>query len=638
MSIAMPSRPTSVFTYSVLRSVIVRYITVALLFVPMVIARAQDNWPIQTVALYDCNSAAAVTDNATQRSALASASTKILETIPIDTTGTQVFLITHGFADTAGAAKLSQGVTLTYSDTGKYSEYAIDYALASTITGKSGAYVLTVAIVDIRTNIRAADGTASFGSATEAAVDAACRTAMQQILPLAAKIHAYLSTVKAAHPDMTINPRIDVTPASANPPLNGKTDVVLTAIDCDGMPIANRQLSLEASRGSFSAATVQTDLNGKAVAVFNAGKTPGVASLTATLLGSVSAVHDTVAPRGASSVIIGEADAEKLWIMDFDMSRSYASCNDKLIAETEGTRWKQATGFWTQHARGRFIGTSKNDDNTIISFNDSTLSLSGIYFSHDFDKESYTDITGKKCPQTTWSMGGQTWSYAAEKNGDNDGEADVEYAPLGTHLFHIAVPFTNKDAYGYHWSSSGRWENGKCVETTDHLGAHFKLLFNTTGGMGYYGAPPVNGLSIVPWYTAGAISGFTISATTTTSGYLLDGTFYIQMARCSATITPLKSVTTVEKIEPLTEFLLAQNFPNPFNPATRIAFSIPSRSFVSLKIFDIMGRETAVLVDEELAAGSHARQWNASAMSSGIYFYRLQAGSFTETKKLVLMR
>jgi hypothetical protein len=632
------SRTTRVFVHPFLHTISVRNVMAALLCVPMVIARAQDNWPIPTVALYDCNSAAAVTDNPMQRSALASASTKILENIPIDTTGTQVFLITHGFADTAGAAMPSSGSTLTYSDTGKYSEYAIDYAIASTITGKSGAYVLTVSIVDIRTNVYAADGTASFSSATEAAVGAACRSAMQQILPLATKIRAYLSAVKAAHPGMTINPRIDVTPASANPPLNGKTDVVLTAIDCDGMPIANRQLALEASRGSFGAATAQTDLNGRAVAVFNAGKTPGIASLSATLLGSVSAVHDTTTPRGASSVIIGEADAKKLWVMDFDMSRSYSSCNDKLIAETEGTRWKQATGFWIQHARGRFIGTSNNDDNTEFSFNDSTLSLSGIYFSHDFDKETYTDITGKKCPQTDWSMGGQTWSYAAETNSDTHGEADVEYDPLGMHLFHIAVPFTNKDAYGYHWSTSGRWENGKCIEGSDHQGAHFKLFFNTTGGLTYYGAPPVKGLSIVPWYSAGAISGYTISVNGSYTGYASDGSFYIQMAQCRATITPLNTVTSVEKLEPLTQFFLAQNFPNPFNPATRIAFSTPSRSFVSLKIFDLMGREVAALVSEELAAGSYTRQWNAAAMSSGIYFYRLQAGAFTQTKKLVLMR
>jgi photosystem II stability/assembly factor-like uncharacterized protein len=85
-------------------------------------------------------------------------------------------------------------------------------------------------------------------------------------------------------------------------------------------------------------------------------------------------------------------------------------------------------------------------------------------------------------------------------------------------------------------------------------------------------------------------------------------------------------------------FVLEQNYPNPFNPSSTISFSLPSKSFVSLKVFDIVGREVATIVSEELSAGNHTRQWNAANMSSGIYFYRLQAGSFTETKKLVLLR
>ena len=85
-------------------------------------------------------------------------------------------------------------------------------------------------------------------------------------------------------------------------------------------------------------------------------------------------------------------------------------------------------------------------------------------------------------------------------------------------------------------------------------------------------------------------------------------------------------------------FRLSQNYPNPFNPSTTISFTLPSRSFVTLKVFDIIGREIATIVSEELPAGNYSKQWNAANMSSGIYFYRLEAGSFTETKKLVLLR
>ena len=85
-------------------------------------------------------------------------------------------------------------------------------------------------------------------------------------------------------------------------------------------------------------------------------------------------------------------------------------------------------------------------------------------------------------------------------------------------------------------------------------------------------------------------------------------------------------------------YSLEQNYPNPFNPSTTISFSLASKSFVSLKMFDVLGREVATTIFEDLPAGNHSYQWNAANMPSGVYFYRLQAGSFTETKKLILLR
>ena len=87
-----------------------------------------------------------------------------------------------------------------------------------------------------------------------------------------------------------------------------------------------------------------------------------------------------------------------------------------------------------------------------------------------------------------------------------------------------------------------------------------------------------------------------------------------------------------------TSYVLEQNYPNPFNPNTTITFSLPSKSYVRLKVFDLIGREIASIVDEELSAGTYLRQWTAINISSGIYFYRLQSGSFSETKKMVLLR
>jgi hypothetical protein len=85
-------------------------------------------------------------------------------------------------------------------------------------------------------------------------------------------------------------------------------------------------------------------------------------------------------------------------------------------------------------------------------------------------------------------------------------------------------------------------------------------------------------------------------------------------------------------------YSLTQNYPNPFNPTTTISFSLPSKSFVSLKVYDMLGREESTIVYEEMSAGNYTRQWNAATMPSGIYFYRLTAGSFSETKKLLFLK
>ncbi|HEY3250525.1 MAG TPA: T9SS type A sorting domain-containing protein, partial [Ignavibacteria bacterium] len=85
-------------------------------------------------------------------------------------------------------------------------------------------------------------------------------------------------------------------------------------------------------------------------------------------------------------------------------------------------------------------------------------------------------------------------------------------------------------------------------------------------------------------------------------------------------------------------FNLYQNYPNPFNPATNISFALPKSSFVKLVVYDILGREIAVLVNEQLKPGTYEIQWDSKNFSSGVYIYKLAAGEFVNTKKMVLTR
>ncbi|HRP94392.1 MAG TPA: T9SS type A sorting domain-containing protein, partial [Ignavibacteriaceae bacterium] len=83
---------------------------------------------------------------------------------------------------------------------------------------------------------------------------------------------------------------------------------------------------------------------------------------------------------------------------------------------------------------------------------------------------------------------------------------------------------------------------------------------------------------------------------------------------------------------------LSNNYPNPFNPSTTIRYQIPKDGIVTLKIFDILGSEVATLVNEEKVAGKYEINFNASSLASGVYIYRFQAGSFVNSKKMLLIK
>jgi hypothetical protein len=85
-------------------------------------------------------------------------------------------------------------------------------------------------------------------------------------------------------------------------------------------------------------------------------------------------------------------------------------------------------------------------------------------------------------------------------------------------------------------------------------------------------------------------------------------------------------------------YSLKQNYPNPFNPVTVISYQIPTNEFITVKIFDVLGREIVTLVNKEMKAGNYSVDWNANNVPSGMYFYRLTSGKFSETKKMILMK
>ncbi|MBI5215558.1 MAG: T9SS type A sorting domain-containing protein [Ignavibacteriae bacterium] len=86
------------------------------------------------------------------------------------------------------------------------------------------------------------------------------------------------------------------------------------------------------------------------------------------------------------------------------------------------------------------------------------------------------------------------------------------------------------------------------------------------------------------------------------------------------------------------DIFLKQNYPNPFNPSTKISFTLPSQSFVSLKVYDLLGREIAILLNSKMETGEHIVNWDASNRESGVYVYRIVTENYVETRKMLLAK
>ena len=94
----------------------------------------------------------------------------------------------------------------------------------------------------------------------------------------------------------------------------------------------------------------------------------------------------------------------------------------------------------------------------------------------------------------------------------------------------------------------------------------------------------------------------------------------------------------IETVEIPNHYSLSQNYPNPFNPVTTIKYGIPKTSNVLIRIYDVLGNEVLTIINEKKSPGVYSESFNASNLSSGVYFYKIEAGSFTDVKKMVLIK
>jgi hypothetical protein len=189
--------------------------------------------------------------------------------------------------------------------------------------------------------------------------------------------------------------------------------------------------------------------------------------------------------------------------------------------------------------------------------------------------------------------------------------------------------------------------NGKEIQVeTLKIGSGYKLkLVNPNAAKGtiyytydYQDPRSIGGAKVSSAMNGGNAAELTINETTVIKARVWNGDTCSALHEITLYVDPSINTVDSSKREHPNIFMLFQNYPNPFNPDTRITFELPRSGLVTLKVYDILGREVAILENKEKPSGIHVVHWNALAMPSGVYFYKLQAGNHVETKIMTLIK
>jgi hypothetical protein len=192
-------------------------------------------------------------------------------------------------------------------------------------------------------------------------------------------------------------------------------------------------------------------------------------------------------------------------------------------------------------------------------------------------------------------------------------------------------------------------ESRSYISGSNQQSGAFRVIF-VSSGTSFDSVIYVSTSNIASGFTGRTLVSRVHDATTSlapcVSSYMLNGTspgggvIYAGFGPSKIWFNGSGITTGIDPISGTTpeNFSLSQNYPNPFNPVTKISFAIPKNNLVTLKIYDISGKEVATLINENMSAGEYEATFDASKLSSGVYFYKLTSGNFNDVKKMMLLK
>jgi hypothetical protein len=521
-----------------------------------------------------------------------------------------------------------------------------EYLLSGFITSSGGIYTLNAVLETAISREVAITKSVTYGF-DQASQESAAQTLIAAFTPIFYKIRDY--EVKKRNADVTVaisslghpSPAIAVTPRRTKIDVGDSVDVDIAMIDCDDVPLGNREIFFTdqiigdvpckgTTGGTVVPPSVITDASGKAKVKFIAGKATGIGNIVPTYqhkkpCGTPSAL------QGNAAIIIGRP-LPSLWLVhaalreevdrriDTTWTSGSATGSETLTEISEGTAFinaliknggKDTTSFY-------FVGYEETGD----TFDNATVS--GTWHQQYFYR-SYVeagggippkvDIVGKSYFGTVVLGSGYTGFEFHYPNNPNAVAIVAQCA--GTAEGSSQSKYTVNTPQ-YHWEESSN---------------------NNPTGSSVYTEFNANECSIAKSASSYSITG---SRTRVVRSGPQKTTRTISL---NATISLYDSPTGLEqsnKNDP-TAFNLEQNYPNPFNPSTTIVYRLSTTCSVILKVYDVLGREVATLVNRRQNAGIHNAAFDGTNIPSGVYFYRIDAvgdgtREFTSIKKLVVLK
>jgi len=348
-----------------------------------------------------------------------------------------------------------------------------------------------------------------------------------------------------------------------------------------------------------------------------------------------------------SGLFVSNMTSGYYWAMNWDWTGfkhyidSLSSAGFRLESVTSyGITTGSYAGTWIKDNKGWAYALNNTSAGLVQSLN----SYASTYRITNIDVNS---TGGVLLYHGVWVGDSYGWSYylnyawsdfsAKIQSEINSGKRPIDFKvyPGSTGPLYAGVFQQNTENYAWSWAMNYDW-NGFLQLHNQHVAEGKRLIdyeIYTVNRQYYY-----SGI----WVNDGRANSYALNYHSGSTD------FYNQIStNTRSNLTPFKfnvfDATAITSVQTgnsslVKEFALRDNYPNPFNPSTTISFQLPKSSMTSLKIFNTFGQEIATLIEGEKEAGSHQVQWNATTVASGVYFYRLQAGEFMETKKMILLK